>query len=55
MTLPEKSRSEKPAPGTQPPRKAAPRKLSTAERKSYLETMKREAERHRRTLAALAK
>ena len=55
MTLPEKSRSEKPARATLPPREAAPRKLSAAERKRYLETMKREAERHRRTLAALAK
>jgi acyl-CoA reductase-like NAD-dependent aldehyde dehydrogenase len=53
MTLPEKSRSEKPAPRA--PREAAPRKLNAAERKRYLETMKREAERHRRTLAALAK
>jgi hypothetical protein len=53
MTLPEKSRFEKPAPRAS--RVAAPRKLSAAERKRYLETMKREAERHRRTLAALAK
>ena len=53
MTLPEKSRSEKPAPRA--PREAALRKLTAAERKRYLETMKREAERHRRTLAALAK
>jgi hypothetical protein len=53
MTLPEKSRSEKPAPRA--PREVAPRKLSADERKRYLETMKREAERHRRTLAALAK
>jgi hypothetical protein len=53
MPLPEKPRSEKPAPGAPPD--AAPRKLSEAERTRYLETMKREAERHRRTLAALAK
>ncbi|HEY5375207.1 MAG TPA: hypothetical protein VIK01_16120 [Polyangiaceae bacterium] len=51
--MPEKSRSEKAAPRA--PREAAPRKLSVEERKRYLETMKREAERHRRTLAALAK
>jgi hypothetical protein len=53
MTQPEKSGSKKPA--TRAPREEAPRKLNAAERKRYLETMKREAERHRRTLAALAK
>ena len=52
MTEPEKSHSEKPA--ARGPREA-PRKLSTAERKRYLETMKREAQRHRSTLAALVK
>ena len=50
MTLPG---SKKPAPRAS--REAAPRKLSADERKRYLESMKREAERHRRTLAALAK
>lgn len=53
MTLPEKSRSEKPA--ARAPHATAPGKLSAEERKRFLETMKREAERHRRTLAALAK
>jgi acyl-CoA reductase-like NAD-dependent aldehyde dehydrogenase len=53
MTLPEKSLSEKHAPRAS--REPAPRTLSAAERKRYLETMKQEAERHRRTLAALAK
>lgn len=52
MTPREKSRSEEPAPA---PREPAVRKLSEAERKRYLATMKREAECHRRTLAALAK
>jgi hypothetical protein len=52
MTDPEKPHSEKPAARAA---REAPHKLSAAERKRYLETMKREAARHSGTLAALAK
>ncbi len=58
MIMPQKPRTESSRPEQPAKRlgaKTAPRELTDADRKRYLETMKQQAKLHRRTLAALAK